>query len=162
MGVAQEQAAQFYLGRPLSWQDAPYKATINTQSTSAVTDSAASGTAMSTGVLVDNDVVSVFIPGNGTDIRTSLEFYKNVQNKRVGMVTSTYIVHATPATFGAHEASRNNFQQIYNDYLVSKPHLIMGGGRPEVNLAAATTAGYRTATTKTQMNAFLPTDPLGM
>ena len=162
MGRNQERAAEMYLGRQLSWKDAPYKASsVKTASTAMITDSAASATAMSTGITVDNDVVAVYIPGNKTDIQTTLEYYSSQSGKRTGFVTSTYIVHATPASFGAHESNRNNFQQIYNDYLVSKPNIIMGGGKAEVNIAAAQSAGYKTATTKTGMNSFLSSDPYG-
>ena len=163
MGRNQVRAAEMYLGREVSWKDAPYKASgVKTASTADITDSAASGTAMSTGVTVDNEVLSIRIPGNGSEIRTSLEYYS--QNKRTGFVTSTYINHATPAAFASHESNRFNLQQIFEDYLVSKPNLMFGGGRPppEVNITSAQSAGYKVATNKSAMNSFLPTDPYGL
>ena len=161
MGDVHESAGELLIGRDILWKSAPYKAKVRTASTESVTDSAAAGTAMSTGVLVDNGVISIFTPGDGTDIVTSLEKYQTLQGKRTGVVTSTHILHATPASFAAHTSSRNNYGQIFDDYLVSKPNLIFGGGYGDVNLVSAEGVGYVTGTTKTEMNSFLPTDEFG-
>jgi alkaline phosphatase len=48
MGRVQESVAEMYLGRRLSWSDAPYQTQVKTKSTERVTDSAASAIAMAT------------------------------------------------------------------------------------------------------------------
>lgn len=161
MGPEHEVAAEYLMGRSATWRDAPYQASVETASTASVTDSAAAGTAMSAGVTVNNQVIAQFIPGNGTDTETSLEFYGTVGGKRTGLVTSTYVTHATPATFAAHSANRNNLADIYSDYVtVTKPNVIFGGGHAEVDLSMAQANGYATASTKTEMNAFTASDDL--
>jgi alkaline phosphatase len=43
-------------------------------------------------------------------------------------VTTTYVSHATPAAFGAHEPSRDNYSAIVRDYLhQTRPNVLMGG-----------------------------------
>ncbi len=86
MGRVQESVAEMYLGSKLSWADAPCQTQVNTKSTERVTDSAASATAMATGVTVNNDVISEFLPGSA--IFTSLEYYQHLQNKKTAIVTN--------------------------------------------------------------------------
>ena len=47
------------------------------------------------------------IPGMDGELETLLEFFRD-RGKRTGLVTTTYMTHATPAAFGAHEPSRGN------------------------------------------------------
>jgi len=162
MGRVQESVAEMYLGRRMSWSDAPFQTQVKTRSTERVTDSAASATAMATGVTVDNDVISNFLPGNGSAIFTSLEYYQQLQNKKTAIVTNTEILHATPAAFASHQNRRNKYSQIWEDYLISKPNILMGGGREEVNLSDAEKAGYKVATSKTEMSQFESADEFGI
>jgi alkaline phosphatase len=58
----------------LSFEAFPYKGSVATGSAdSAVTDSAASATAMATGIKVGNGVISTAIPGGGGPLETILE-----------------------------------------------------------------------------------------
>ena len=47
---------------------------------------------------------------DGSELETVLEYFQ-AQGKSVGLVTTTYITHATPAAFGAHEPARGNYSQ---------------------------------------------------
>ena len=76
-----------------------------------------------------------------------------MQGKRTGLVTSTFVVHATPASFAAHESFRYDYTEIFKDYMVSKPDLIFGGGHPAVDIPLALTTGYKVVTNKTQLDA---------
>ncbi len=90
------------------------------------TDSAAGATAMATGRKVFNGVCSVALPGDGSDLETALEAYKN-QGKKTGLVTTDDITEATPACFGAHTNSRNNRREIAEQLCnQSMPHVLFG------------------------------------
>jgi hypothetical protein len=59
----------------------PSRADCTTQSaSSSVTDSAAAGTALATGVKVNNGVISMAAPGNGAQLQTLLEYFKHRAN----------------------------------------------------------------------------------
>lgn len=145
MGFAQVEAAgMFATGRPgtLSFEAFPFRGSVRTgNAVGEVTDSAAAATAMATGVKVGNGVISMALPGNGAPLETALERFK-ASGKSTGLVTTTIITHATPAAFGAHEPSRNNYSGIADDYLNdSRPNVLLGGAE-HLTAAAAAAAGY--------------------
>jgi alkaline phosphatase len=152
MGFEEVKAANYYGGGLLSFEDLPYQAQATTYSAdNAVTDSAASGTAMATGHKVNNGVISVATPGDGGELGTALEFYRDL-GKSTGLVTTTYMTHATPAAFGAHESSRYNTSEIAADYLgQTKPNVLLGGGANGMSTSAATSAGYTVVTDRTAL-----------
>lgn len=160
MGSEQIRAAGMYQnGSPgtLFMESFPYSSTMTTHSAeAAVTDSAASATAMATGIKVTNGVLSQAWPGNGEDLETLAELFHRAC-KRVGLVTTTYATHATPAGFGAHEPSRYNYTQIAGDYLTqSKPDVLIGGGANGMSITTATLAGYTVVTDRVGMQALDP------
>ncbi|MEK6878095.1 MAG: alkaline phosphatase [Nanoarchaeota archaeon] len=157
MGKEHIRAAGMYLNGnsgTLSFESFPYQSEMTTHSAdNAITDSAASGTAMATGVKVNNLVVSKRIPGNGEDLETILENQKDL-GKSTGLITTDSIVGATPATFGAHTNSRFNFAEIFSDYLTgSKPNVLFGGGGSSVSTQQAIGAGYQTVTNAEELGA---------
>lgn len=82
-----------------------------------VTDSAASGTALSTGVKTYNGAVGV-----GTDqqsLATWFELAKR-EGKSTGLAVSSPITHATPASFYAHQKKRNPQEPIADDFIDNK------------------------------------------
>jgi len=165
MGFEQVLAASYYLSGEagtLSFESFPHQADMMTDSaSSSVTDSAAAATAMATGVKVNNGVISLALPGDGSELKTLLEYFKE-RLKSTGLVTTTNITHATPAGFGAHESSRNNTSQIAGDYLnQTRPNVLLGGGGDGMSVSSAQTAGYTTVTTATEM-LNLDTDALSM
>ncbi len=72
MGFEQVKAAGMYIhGQPgtIPFEYFPHQGQVTTHSAnSSVTDSAAAATAIATGFKVNNDVVSVAIPGDGDDL----------------------------------------------------------------------------------------------
>jgi len=111
---------------------------------------------MATGYKVYTGVVSQMIPGDGHELLTVLEYFKGL-GYRTGLVTTTYITHATPACFGAHEDSRNNTDGIANDYLTQTlPNILFGGGANGMSVTSATAAGYEVATTCAELDAIDP------
>lgn len=95
---------------------------------SGATDSAAAGTVLATGQKtrngrIDFDKDDQPLPFITQDMKDA--------GKATGVVSSVMFSHATPATFGAQNISRNNRQEIadqmINDGVVD---VIMGGGNP--------------------------------
>lgn len=146
MGYEHVRAAGMYANGgegTLCFESFPYETAMTTHSAnSAITDSAASGTAIATGHKVNNGVLNMQIPGDGTELQTLLEYFQQ-QGKAVGLVTTTPITHATPAAFGAHEPSRYNYDNIAADYLTqTKPNVLFGAGAHGMTPQAAKDAGY--------------------
>jgi len=110
------------------------------------TDSAAAATAIATGVLVTNGVVS--LAASGAALETVLETCKRA-GKATGLVTTSYFFDASPAAFSSHQASRGAYESIVRQMLVeTQPDVIMGDGAwlfddPSSGLhAAAALGGY--------------------
>ncbi|MGB8002472.1 MAG: alkaline phosphatase [Anaerobacillus sp.] len=97
----------------------------------SVTDSAAAGTAMAAGVKTYNGAISVDL--DKKEVKTVLEEAKE-NEKATGLVSTSQINHATPASFGAHDESRNNYNDIADDYydeMINGEHkvdVLLGGG----------------------------------
>jgi len=154
MGPEQARAGRYYLGRELSFESFPSRASVRTDNAyGEVTDSAASATAMATGVKVANGVLSVALPGGGEELETVLERLSG-EGWLTGLATTVYTTHATPAAFGAHEASRTSYDAIADDYLRgSRPSLLLGGGANGLDDAEAIVAGYLVVDTKAELEA---------
>jgi alkaline phosphatase len=160
MGFEQVKAAGiFKTGEEgsLSFESFEYQNDMTTFSaSSAITDSAASATAMATGRKVNNGVLSIEIPGDGSELETLVEFFSQ-RGKRSGLVTTTHITNATPAAFGAHEISRTYYEAIALDYVSGTvPNVLFGGGGFGITTEMTDSAGYHTVTDKT---VFLAMDP---
>ncbi|PKF88049.1 alkaline phosphatase [Bacillus sp. BA3] len=125
-----------------------------------ITDSASAATAMSAGVKTYNAAIAV--DNDKSEVKTVLEAAKE-KGKATGLVATSEITHATPASFGAHDENRKNMNSIADDYyndLIRGKHkidVLLGGGksnfvRPDVNLAKAFEKdGYSYVTDKNQM-----------
>lgn len=92
-----------------------------------ITDSAASATALATGIKSYNNAVGVDI--NKEEIQTVLEWAK-LQGKKTGVVVTSQINHATPASYLAHNEHRYNYNAIADSYIDDgiKADLYLGGG----------------------------------
>jgi alkaline phosphatase len=155
MGFEHVKAAGMYangVDGSLSFEVFPYQGEMTTFSAdSSITDSAAAATAMATGFKVNNGVVSMAYPGDGSELETLLEYFKN-RGKSTGLVTTTYITHATPAAFGAHEPDRANLSEIGIDYLnQTRPNVLFGGGANGMSSVSAEQAGYTVVSDRSEM-----------
>ncbi|MGL6259818.1 alkaline phosphatase [Vibrio sp. WXL210] len=92
------------------------------------TDSAAAGTALSTGQKTYNNAIAVDFCGR--DLKIISEYAKD-QGMSTGVVSSVQFNHATPASFGAHHVSRNAYAEL-GSYMLQEGilDLIMGAGHP--------------------------------
>ncbi len=89
-----------------------------------VTDSAASGTAIACGSKTYCGAISV--DGKGKPLE-SIAASAHKAGRRVGVITSVSIDHATPAVFYAHNVRRSNYYQIGVDLTTSDFEFFCGG-----------------------------------
>jgi alkaline phosphatase len=154
MGPAQVEAASMFLGEDLYFEGFPFQTemvTSNADFEENMVDSAAGGTAIATGVKVNYHVVSQQIPGDESDLKTLLEVFKDA-GKSTGLVTTDSVAAATPATFGAHEPTRENFQQIVDDYFTGSRPNVLFGADPQHYAENAAGAGYTVVSDVSSMN----------
>lgn len=90
------------------------------------TDSAAGGTALATGQRVKNGVVAM--DENGNPVKSIL-YLSEENNKATGLVSTSAITHATPASFIAHQPHREMYEDIAADFVGSGIDIFIGGGR---------------------------------
>ncbi|MCA1745202.1 MAG: alkaline phosphatase [Bacteroidales bacterium] len=95
-----------------------------------ITDSAAGGTAIATGQRVNNGAIAV--DANGQPIPTILQI-SDKKGKATGLVSTSGITHATPASFIAHQPSRNMYEAIAADFLNTDIDIFIGGGLEHFN-----------------------------
>lgn len=91
-----------------------------------ITDSAASGTAMATGKKTGNGIIG--IDTNGVVLKTILEIAED-NGLATGLISTSAITHATPASFIAHVQSRNMYEEIASDFLKTDIDVFIGGGK---------------------------------
>ncbi len=127
MGVTQVYAAMSFSDKPLTLEKFKHIGFHKTYSASHyVTDSGAGGTALSTGKKTKNKHIAVDTSGNA--IKTILE-YAEENDLATGLVSTSAITHATPASFIAHDTSRYNYEAIALDFLDVDIDLFIGGGK---------------------------------
>ncbi|ALC92639.1 alkaline phosphatase [Bacillus sp. FJAT-18017] len=110
---------------------------------SEVTDSAAAGTAMATGVKTNNGMIST--TPDGKEVKTILETVEE-KGKATGLVATSTITHATPAVFASHVPSRADEAAIAPQLIENGVDVILGGGKkyfPDALLADAREDGYK-------------------
>lgn len=93
---------------------------------SLVTDSAAAGTALASGVKTNNGMVGM--APDGTSYQTILEAAK-VKGMVTGLVVTSTITHATPAVFASHIKSREKQDKIAEQLIANKVNVLFGGGK---------------------------------
>jgi alkaline phosphatase len=119
----------------LRWRDGtaelPYDSlhvgSARTFSTSSyITDSAAGGTALATGVKTYNGAISV--DTTKRPVGTLLEGAEQ-RGMATGLVATSRITHATPAVFSAHVADRGKENEIAQQQLNQDIEVLLGGGK---------------------------------
>ena len=105
---------------------------------SLVTDSSAAGTALASGTKIDNGVVGVDPDGNWTG---NLTEWAHAAGFGTGVATSVGVNHATPASFVAHTASRNGYEEI-SLQMIDSPVDFMAGATFLTNRGSGHDAAY--------------------
>jgi len=126
MGVAQIFSAVTANRGYLNITQMPYIGFSQTQSADQyITDSAAGGTALAAGQRTYNGGIGV-----NTDtvpIPSILEIGEK-NGLATGLISTSAITHATPASFIAHQPSRNMYEAIATDFLKTDIDVFIGGG----------------------------------
>jgi len=126
MGVSQVFAGMTANKGHLFLENCKYIGFSKTQSAdNYITDSAAGGTALSCGVKTYNGAIGVDI--NKNPVKTILE-EASEKGLSTGLVSTSAITHATPASFIAHQAGRSSYEEIAADFLKTDIDVFIGGG----------------------------------
>ena len=126
MGVSQLYAAMTVHGQKFNIEEFPYAGLIKTYSAdNYITDSGAAGTAIAAGEKTNNGMIGV--KPDGTPV-SSITETANKNGLASGVVSTSTITHATPASFVAHNAGRGNVEAIANDFLNGTIDVFIGGG----------------------------------
>lgn len=133
-----------------------FKGSSKTRSlSSSVTDSAAGGTALSTGVRTGNGMIGVYYE----DKNANISYPKNItelcmeRGMMTGVITTDETSGATPAAFSAHSSSRSNTEDITNDQLTSGIDLIWGKSNGVATKENAEANGFTYIKTYSEMMA---------
>jgi len=127
MGTAQIYAGYTANKGQLNIMSMPYSGfSITYSADNYITDSAAGGTALSSGVKTKNGAIGM--DAYGLRVETILELAER-QGKATGLIATSAITHATPASFIAHVASRAEYEEIAKYFLQTPIDLFIGGGR---------------------------------
>lgn len=124
-------ATQIYAGltaskKPLNLEKLRYIGFSKTNSTQYVTDSGAGATAFATGYKTYNGAIGV--DSNAKAVPTILEIAEK-HGLSTGLVATTDITDATPASFTAHQPSRKLQQEIASEFLNSGVDVFIGAGQ---------------------------------
>lgn len=126
---------------------------------SLVTDSAASATAIACGAKTNNGMVGVDPEGNR--LQSVAEFARD-RGRKVGIITSVTLNHATPAGFYGHRRSRSEGYALGLDLIASNFDFFGGGGlsrykerEPDI-YTLAKKAGYTVTVGKKELDALKP------
>ncbi len=138
MSIPQRNVAEMFLGTAhqedgvpkivkLAMDTLPYQGICTTFSTnSLITDSAAAGTALATGNKTKSGIVGM--DSAGKESFKSIAVRAKEKGKKVGILSSVSIEHATPASFYAHTPSRSNYYDIACQLTKTNFDYFGGGG----------------------------------
>ncbi|MEE2604767.1 MAG: alkaline phosphatase [Bacteroidota bacterium] len=125
-GLSQITATMYKNGNNLNLESFKVVGLQKTHSfNSLITDSAASGTAMACGIKTLNGAIGVDIKNKPYESILKICEKKGYNS---GMIVTSSIVHATPASFYANVISRSNYQEIANQLSKSDVDFFIGGG----------------------------------
>lgn len=132
MSIPQICASMLTQESPTSFEQFPVTGLVKTHSKShRITDSAAGGTAIATGHKTNNGMIGM--NADSIAVPSMLEIFSD-RGMKTGVIATSYITHATPASFVAKNINRNNYEEIAADFANSdKVDLLIGGGRNHFN-----------------------------
>lgn len=144
----------------LAMDNMPVKCESETRSlTDEVTDSAAGGTALATGIRTYNGAIGVYIfnpLGNFYNVPKNLSELAIENGKAAGVITTDKTSGATPASFSAHAVDRDKEKNISKDQMKSDLDLIWGAASKTVTPEKCAKYGFEYITTEEEMDALQP------
>lgn len=124
-----EELARINTGKGLAINSMPHQALTTTRSANSfITDSAASGTAIACGSKTNNGMIGM--DPKGGRLKSVAEVARD-SGRKVGILTSVTLNHATPAAFYGHNRSRGNYYDLGLDLVESGFDFFGGGGIAE-------------------------------
>jgi alkaline phosphatase len=127
MGLTQISAALYMNGNKLNMERFPVTGLHkNYAANDLVTDSSAGATAFACGVKTYNGAVG--LAADSSRAETILEICEK-NGLATGLVVTSTIVHATPASFIAHQKHRDMYEAIATDFLQTPVDIFIGGGK---------------------------------
>ena len=131
MGVAHLYAGMVVNKEPLNIEKMRHIGLSKTNSaTDFATDSGAAGTALATGKKTFQKAIGVNI--DTIPVKSILEIAEE-HEKATGLIATSTITHATPASFIAHQPIRYNYEEIAADFLKTDIDVFIGGGLKHFN-----------------------------
>lgn len=125
-GLGQISASQFFNENPSNFDRFPVIGLIKTSaSDQLITDSAAGATAFASGIKTYNGAIGVSV--DTTAVPTIVEQVSE-KGLSTGLVSTSSITHATPASFYAHTKSRGQEEDIASYLVASEIDFFAGGG----------------------------------
>ncbi|MGK0363478.1 MAG: alkaline phosphatase [Saprospiraceae bacterium] len=127
MGLTQITAGMYSNGNKIELEKFPVVGLHKSYSfDNLVTDSASGATAFASGVKTYNGAIGV--NPDTVAVKTILEEAEE-KNYVTGLVATSTIVHATPASFIAHVSQRKMYEEIAADFLKTDIDFFLGGGK---------------------------------
>ena len=127
MGLNQLYAGMTANGGTLNIERCTHTGLAKTYSANSyITDSAAGGTALATGSKTNNGMIGM--NADSVAVKSVLSAAEEA-GMATGLVATVRITHATPASFYAHQISRNMYEEIAAEMLTSGVDFFVGGGR---------------------------------
>ena len=127
MGLTQITAAMYMQEEPLNLERFPIVGLHKSYSgDKLITDSAAGATAFACGVKTYNGAIGVDM-----DTIPQITILEEAESNALstGLIATSSIVHATPASFIAHQPQRKMYEAIAADFLKTEIELFIGGGK---------------------------------
>jgi alkaline phosphatase len=126
MGVTQLYAGMTVSTSVFSLEKFPFSGFCKTYSAdNYITDSGAGGTAIACGIKTNNGMIGVNT--SGAPVKSIMEYAHEI-GLATGVVSTSAITHATPASFVAHNSGRGNYEDIAKDFLNGSIDVFIGGG----------------------------------
>lgn len=127
MGIGQISAGTYANGNKTNLEKFPVIGLHKPHASSTlITDSAAAATAFACGEKTFNGAIGV--DRDSLPMKTILEEAEE-KGYKTGLVATSTIAHATPASFIAHNKSRRNYEEIAEDFLKTEIDFFAGGGK---------------------------------
>jgi len=127
MGISQITAGMYSNGNRLNLENFPIVGLHKSHaSDNLITDSAAGATAFACGIKTYNGAIGV--NPDTVAVKTILEEAEEI-GLATGLISTSSITHATPASFIAHQKQRKMFHAIAADFLKTEIDFFLGGGK---------------------------------
>ena len=126
MGTAHVYAGMTVSEKPLAMESFPFSGFSKTYSSdNYITDSGAGGTAIACGVKTRNGMIGM---GPDSVAVTSIIEIAHKNGLATGVLSTSSVTHATPASFVAHNSGRGNYEDIAKDFMNGTVDVFIGGG----------------------------------